>query len=391
MLRNRYDTVKKLFPRVMKCIRWSATLSVLMFASIFAAVAQVSPTPTPSPRTVPVEDKTGPAVAAKPTPTPPINPKVKRWFDLDAFTVSTRYRFLKANNGSTVGNAQQYQLAVRGRFKFDRKGRYSVVAGLYTGNSINGGWNNTGWGTGDAQSNLYLKQLYFDAKPIKPLQIQYGGIPINNGENTEITGYDNDAYITGGRVVLRLPKRVYFDEVSVIYAHFGELNRPSVFHRFQHLDESNYHQFLVRKQVNKRVGFSADYTFENGLDTLRQAVKFKVPESHILDTVLFENYQRVSPNRGYGFGLTGEKAITKKLTVNGGFARIDIAMFNGDRYPRGNRIYAGGIYKFNREFSLGSVIIQGVGPLATPTTHRTRFELIFTYNVLETLHRLRAL
>ena len=59
--------------------------------------------------------------------------------------------FVSRNDGSHVfsqtldehnRNVQQYQVAARGRFKFDRKGKYSVVAGLYTGNTINSGWNN---------------------------------------------------------------------------------------------------------------------------------------------------------------------------------------------------------------------------------------------------------
>ena len=323
--------------------------------------------------------------AKKPEPT--ASEKVKRWFEFDALSLSTRYRLIRNAGGHNVSNQLQYQFAGRGHFKFDKQGKYSVYAGLFTGNTVNGGWNGTGWGTGSPQTNLYLKQLYFDAKPVKGLEFQFGGIPFNNGENTEITTYDNDAYLTGERIAVRMPKKYYFDEISATYAYFGDVTTPSVTQRFKHLDKSNYHQFLVRKQVNKHVAFSADYTFESGRDTLHQAVKFKIPESHVLDTVLFENYERVDPDHGYGFGLYGEKVLKKKVTLGGGFARIDKPFTNSDRFPPGKRVYTSAAFKLSRELTLSTIVIHGVGHLASATTHRTRFEIIFSYNILETLHK----
>ena len=141
--------------------------------------------------------------------------------------------------------------------------------------------------------------------------------------------------------------------------------------------------------MNKHVSFSADYTFESGRDTLHQAVKLKIPESHILDTVLFENYQRVDPDRGYGMNLYGEKLIKKKVTIGGGFARVDRPMLNGDRFPPGKRMYINAAVKLTRELTLSSILIEGVGKLPSPASVRTRFEIIFSYNILETLHKLK--
>jgi len=327
--------------------------------------------------------------SSTPSPTPQVNPEAHRWIDVDTFSISTRYRFIENANGRTNSDQQQWQFMLHGRFKFDRKGRYGVVASLASGNTLTGGWNNTGWGTGDLQTNLFPKQLYFDAKPLKQLEIQVGGMGINNGENTEITGYDNDTYITGERVVVRAPKNLYFDEISLTNAYLGDATHPSVFRRLKHLDRSDYHQFLVRKQVNKRVGFSADYTFESGIDTLRQAVHLKLPETRVLDTLLFEDYERIDPQPGYGFALTGEKKVTPKLTFTGGIVKISHVMFNGDRYPRGERVYLIAAYKLTHELTISPVIIRAVGPLHTPTTARTRFEIIAGCNVLELLHRVK--
>jgi hypothetical protein len=309
-----------------------------------------------------------------------------RWFDFEALSLATRYRFIENNNGATAADQQQFQFVARGRFKFDLEGRYSIVAALISGPTFTTSWNNTGWGTGDLQTNIFPKQLYFDAKPIKPVEVQFGGITINNGENTEITGYDNDNYLTGERVQFRAPKQVYFDEISISNGYVGDLNTPSVFHRFKHLAKSNYHQFLLRKQATKRVSFSADYTFESGIGTLRQAVHAKVPELRFVDNLEYENYERIDPNAGYGFAIWGDKKVTPKLTLIGGFAKISHVMLNADRFPRGERIYLSAVYHLTREFTINPVIVQAVGPLATPVTPRTRFEIIATYNILEAFH-----
>lgn len=354
-------------------------VSFVFFSTLFSVVCSgqtaTEPRPTPSVE----KDK-------KPT----TSQNIKRWFEIDALTLSPRYRFVRSRSGVTTNNQAQYQLNVRVRFKFDKKGRYSINAGLFSGSVLNSGWNNTGVGTGDGVTNLYLKQLYFSAKPVKEVDIQFGGIGLNNGENTEITGYDNDAFLMGQRVSVKAPKHVYFDEISVANGYIGDIDKPSVFKRFNRLNESNYHQFLIRKTVNKYVSFSADYTFESGRDTLHQAIKFKLPKGNALDSLLFENYQRLDPDRGYGFGIYGDKALHKQFTLGGGFARIDKPMLNADRFPTGKRVYVNALYKFSPEFSLNGVLIQGVGPLPASSSPRTRFDLIFSYNILETLRRLKV-
>jgi len=353
-----------------------------VFGSLLLAVGIWAQSPTGTPASTKPETP-----QAKPTPLTKIGPEVKRWLEIDAFNLGTRYRYIALANG-VAADQQQWQFVVRGRFKFDRKSRFTLNFGLFTGNVITGGWNNTGLGTGRGQTNLYFKQLYFSAEPIKELEIQVGGLGLNNGENTEITGYDNDAYVTGERLRIHAPRKLYFDEISVTYGYLGDPIRPSVFQRFHRMNESNYHQVLIRKQIDKHVGVSADYTFETGRDILRQAIKFKPPVKYFFTSLLFEQYERVSTPNGYGMNASAEKVINKRFTVSGGFARTDRRiLFNADRFPTGKRIYLGGIYKLRPDLAIGSIIIEGVGPLPTPVTPRRRFEILFNWNVLESLHR----
>src|SRR4030095_3972432 len=244
----------------------------------------------------------GIAGAQPPSPTSPVHSEIKRWFDLGELTAATRNRYVRTDAGLTT-DPLQYQVVARGRFKFDSKGKYSIDGLLTTGNNIQGGWNLTGLGTGNGQAGFYVKQLYFEAKPIKQIDVQFGGIAPNNGENTEITGYDNDAYLMGERVKILYPKKLYFDEISFTNGFIGDITQPNVFPRFKRLKTSNYRQFLVHKTISKRASFSADYTFASETHMLRQAVKLNIPELHFVDSFRFENYQRLDPNPGYGFAL----------------------------------------------------------------------------------------
>ena len=312
--------------------------------------------------------------------------RIKRWFEFDQLSAATRYHFIENDNNSKAANNNQYQFVAKLRFKFDAKGKYSVAATLATGPSFTTLWNASGWGTGKTQKNLNFRQLYFDAKPTKEVEVQIGGLNVNYGESTEVTTYDNDGYFVGERVQLRLPQKLYFDEISVTYGRLADPSTPNVFNRFKRFDKQNYHQFLVRKQINKWVGISADYTFESGIDTFHQAVKFKLPKKQIIDTFIFENYERTDPDRNYGFNAFGEKKLNKIFTLSGGFANIHIRALNADRFPPGKRIYFSAIAKLTPEFSVSAQFTEGVGFIA-PTIARTRLDIIFNYNILETLRR----
>src|SRR5262249_38132217 len=101
---------------------------------------------------------------------------VTRWFDLQTATIGTRYRLIENSQGAHIANQLQSFAQFKGRFKFDPDGKYSINAGVFTGNSFIAGFNDTGIGTGDFTSNLYLKQLYFSAKPINGVEVQFGGL-----------------------------------------------------------------------------------------------------------------------------------------------------------------------------------------------------------------------
>jgi hypothetical protein len=314
--------------------------------------------------------------------------KGTRWVEVQSATLSHRYRYMENSAGVVTNNQIQHNEGFKGKFKFDKKGNYAINAGLFSGNNLTGGWNNTGSGKDKLFTNLYLKQLYLEAKPFKGIELQYGSLYPNRGENTEITSYDNDLYLMGERVSLKRPKNLFFDEVSATYGFIGDATKPNVNKRWFRLKESNYHQFLVSKKIGKRVSLTWDYTFQNGTETLREAIKVNAKGSKVLDTFLFENYQRTDVKPDYGFAIFGEKALHKRFTVGGGFADIDpnYGGLNADRFNKGKRVYLASKFNITPEFAVQTFVTQAMYNTFA-VANKTRLDLIFSYDVLKTLQR----
>ena len=185
-------------------------------------------------------------------------PAFARWLDLDAASISIRYRLVRGTSGTRFNQAQT-QDVVRGRVKLDADGHVAVGFTVQSGAGFPSSWNNTGLGTGDRRSSIFLKHLFADVTPVRGVEVQYGGLGLDRGENTEMTAYDNDGYLVGGRASLRRPKDVFFDEITVTVGYLGDLTTSNVFTRFEHLDRHNFTQILVAKRLNAHVQASTDY------------------------------------------------------------------------------------------------------------------------------------
>lgn len=316
--------------------------------------------------------------------------KLSRWVEVQMATIFVRYHFVENSAGLTTANQVQHKESFKARFKFDREGKYSLNAGVFSGRNFIATWNNTGWGTGTGQSNLALKQLFFTAAPVNGIEVQAGGLYVVRGESTEITSYDDDGFIVGERISLKRPGKFFFDEISVTYAYLGDTNTPNLNKRYHRLKESNYHQFLVQKKLNPQIAVSADYTFEAGRDTFREAIRANIPRFHLVDSIRFENYQRLSnyhnSGRAYGFALHGEKLFFQRLTLGGGYAQIDprYGGLNADRFGSGKRLFLMTSLRLSPEFSLTTYATRAIAN-DVPVTQRTRVDLVLNYNLLQTL------
>ena len=165
----------------------------------------------------------------------------------------------------------------------------------------------------------------------------------------------------------------------------GDTNAPNVNKRLRRLKQSNYHQFLVEKNLRENIKLSADYVFDSGNDLLHEAIRVKDDNLQIVDLVLFENYQVSGNKSGYGFGVYGEKSVHRRVRLGAGYADIDRDVRNSDRFGVGRRIYWNGHVTITREFSVAAYVTHGFG-----TSVKNRVDLVFNYNILSNVRRLTS-
>ncbi len=300
--------------------------------------------------------------------------RLSRWLDLDTLSFSMRYKSVTDTDGFRLfGDGQQRSLAI-GTVKLDSEGKYGVHFRASSGRYFNwayadfvgGGFADTVGPSHNAMPAalhkqfvaakaaspatnylsggwaFYLRELYFSAKPIDGIELQYGSLGFNRGVNTEITSYDNDGYMAGERLIVRKPKVLFVDELSATWGYVGDFTTPNFFERGNRLMQSNYHQFLASKHLGRRLDASVDYTWHIGTDTMREALLARVPESKFLDKARVELYQRTNAVTfqgatyagGDGFAITGTKTLFRKFMLEGGYADVD------RMYPvyRGSRV-----------------------------------------------------
>src|SRR5918994_1011514 len=330
-----------------------------------------------------------PALAQTP-PAQKASPQLGRWIDVQNATMNVRYRFVDNSAGTITTNQLQHRESLRARFKADAAGKYALNVGAFSGSRFTSSWNNTGIGLGNWQAPLALRALYFAAQPIAGVEAQYGSMYILKGESTEITTYDEDGYVIGQRISVRRPRNLFFDEMSATVGYFtGHPAEYGVSKRVQYLDERpNYGHYLVDKKVGTRAGISLDFTSVDSARTWRAATNVNTRELRAVDSVLFETYKRTNQSPAYGFAVTANKAITRALGFNGGYASIDpfYGGLNSDRFHIGNRIFFMATYALSPRFTASAFITRAVGnDVAIP--QRTLSNLIFAYNALPDLRR----
>jgi len=335
-----------------------------------------------------------PSTVSGQAPAPPEKkpaPPMARWVDVQNATLNTRYRFIDNSAGTITTNQIQHRETLRGRLKFDAPGKYALNIGVFSGSRFTSGWNNTGIGMGDWQATpLSVRAVYFAVQPVPGIEAQYGSLYIVKGESTEITTYDEDGYVIGERLSVRRPRDFFFDEMSATVGYLtGDAREIPVSKRVKYLnDRPNYGHFLVDKKFASRAGTSLDFASVDGSRTWRAAANVNTRETKAVDSILFENYKRTNNHPAYGFAVTANKAVTRKVALQGGYASIDpfYGGLNADRFHIGKRVFFMTTYTFSPRFSGSAFITRAVGN-NVPIPQRTLSNLIFTYNVLPDLRR----
>ena len=229
----------------------------------------------------------------------------------------------------------------------------------------------------------YLRNLYLSATPAKPITFEFGSFGIEKGLSSEITSFDDDGYLTGERVRIHAPGPLHLDQVGFTNAYFGKVVTPNLFSRGMKLNDSNYRQVFADKKVSSRVGVSAEYTWQLGIHTLRQAVSVQTGLK-VADKIRFETYERLNTvnlqGRDFkgasGFAVTADKKMGKRLSGDLGFDHVDENYYaysgsraacsyffsmNGDAYSQGTRYFAHSSIKIAPSVTAVSFYTHAIG------------------------------
>ena len=377
------------------------SIAVLAFAPSLCPgqqVALVEPLSTSSVTPAVVQPASKPAASTIPA----WETKFDRWVDLNTLNYANRYRSTFDADGARSFDQGQQRILADGKFKFDEAGKYGIGFHVSSGRYFNWAYADyIGGGQSQMLANteakmsplqlyymnyvsplpsgflnsgggqVYLRQLFLTAEPIRGITAEFGGFGINHGVNSEATSYDDDGYMSGERLTIRRPKQVWLSEVSYTRGYLGDLYIPNFFARGSRLSGSNYQQILARKDFGKRLAFSADYTTtkpeaEAGtVKTTREGIFANVHESKVFDSARFEAYQRLNKGvyavgygtvaTGNGYAVTVTRSFKKHLSVDAGMADIDVNYIvyigssvqdlvlgltvNGDQYGIGKRYF----------------------------------------------------
>lgn len=330
---------------------------------------------------------------SQPTPpaaTPKPEPPLRRWFEIQQFTVYGRYRFAENSKDVTTSNQLQYKDSFRARVNLDAQRRYTVNVGVFSGNSFIATWNNLGFGNNtkfDGRDN-YVKQLYAAAIPVKGIELQYGGLYITRGESDEWVTYDEDGYLAGERVSVRRPKELYLDEITVTRAAIGPLAVPNLTKRWDGLRRPNYTQVLGVKRFSQMASGSLEYDRQIGADILRAAVTLHFSAKAPISTVRYEMYRRLNLHAASGFGVWADRPITKRARLQGGYVTVDrfYGGWNADRVQSGRHVFANATIAIYGPVSGSLYATQALDAPYTLPVHR-RFDAVISYDVLNTLRR----
>ncbi|MFN7917426.1 MAG: hypothetical protein U0Q55_18920 [Vicinamibacterales bacterium] len=325
-----------------------------------------------------------PAMAQSPAPARAPEPAIRRWFEFQQLVFSTRYRLIRNSADVNTSNHMQYRDQIRFRFNLDPKKRYTVNVGAFSGTQYIASWNNLGPGTGtfDGKS-VYMRQFFFSAAPVTGLEAQVGSIYPNRGEDTEYTTYDDDGWVTGGRLSLRRPKDLYFDEVSVTHGTVASIGTPNLWKRWDDINDTNYTQVLVDKRFSPLVSASVDYTRHASRDTLRAGLAMRFSARALVQNVRYEQYIRTTdPGSGAGFSLAAERTFNKWARLQAGYVTVDerYGGLNADRIQRGRRFF--GVANFTIHGPLAAQIFA-THALDAPysISNKTRFDAVLSYDL----------
>jgi hypothetical protein len=330
-------------------------------------------------------DEVLPAASVQPEPG-----ALARWVDVQSCSLSFRDKAFRPYT-TEVGpwyNQVQYSANIGWSFKVDSRDRFTLDFVAATGRAFISGWNNTGVGPYSQSWKFFVRQASASARPVRGVELRYGGLGVMRGDWSDITDLSNNGYLMGERVRITRPDTLFFDEVSTTAGALKDLDNPDVFARFHRLNEVNYYQVVLAKRVAHNVRLSGGYDSYDGTGVLHQAIKVTLHHRRNEDSVTFENYERLGGTAAWGFALIVQGTISR-VSLSGGVSSVDkdFVPLNSERLGRGHRVFVVASHPIWHELSFnlaGTKSFRNTFPIA----YETRLDAYVSYDVAKALRHI---
>lgn len=307
---------------------------------------------------------------------------------LDAY-LATRYIYVDNRTGRVQMNDLQYKFQAKGQWRFDEKGSTYLQFRAETGDSLQPGWNFSGWGQNDHNLSLSLKDLFVGQKVGSQVEFQVGGIEFDRGVGTEATFADEDGFQVGYRVQVTPPRGWWPERMQVTVARIDEFHHPSVFARLPGLGEPNAVQVLAQKSLGDNLQVSGEFDRIAGVNFLRGVMQWSPPA--MLNRLVLETIVRTSDDPSVGYSLQLNRTLKRagpwnfRLTYShiewGVFARGRARLLlNGDQPNLGQRVALQLSRSLGHGLTLTSYVSRQLDhTVSIPRHDRWRAQLVLNY------------
>lgn len=219
---------------------------------------------------------------------------------MDAY-VSTRFIYVDNRGGRTRMNDLQYKFQLKGQWRFDRCGATYLQFRAETGSAFQPGWNYSGWGRNRANESFSLKDFFLGQRIGSRLELRAGGIEFDRGVGSEATFADDDGFQVGYQLRYALSRGRWLDRLQITVSHIGEFHHPNVFARIPGMADPNSLQVLGEKRLTDKLEVSGGFSRIQGVEFARGALRWT--PSRFVERVTLESIVRTADNPSLGYSL----------------------------------------------------------------------------------------
>ena len=312
----------------------------------------------------------------------------QRIFEIPQADAYARYRYIDNQLGAVTSDDLQYRFTLRPRINIPSTGTY-FGSRVETGSTFSSSWSNSGIGRSPKEWVLNAKTFFIGQRLGHFAEVQVGAMDVEQGAGTEATYTDVDAYTEGYRLRLFNLDQPYAPTRVVLHiGYMGDFNQVNAFSRLYRLGEVNYVQVLAEKNLAKWAVTSLQFDRLRGLNLLRGASKFNLPDSWWINELRIEAVGRMNdnPTAGWALHVTKTKGRVGKFNPGLYYSHLPLgvyqvgtqqALINGDVYGLGKRVGFTTKYQVTKAFDVSTLVTRRLD--SDPGGFRWRAQIVGRY------------